>query len=183
MFSFLHELSEGARRVLTPTPARADPLPAPTQPLPEGSQFTVFHVLGFQECPWFHRAACIASDIAKQPQYENAVSTRIVASPGRTEYAQSLHGLKEIVPEIANHNFCPAVISTQCYRHPGEKGQSDKDKAGLRCDQPKLVGGFTQLESLLQQKYDFKSTKCQQFALLAGSGAGACPVPPIARTK
>ena len=133
----------------------------------EPDTYVVYHVLGFPECPWFHRASCIAQDLERQSPYEEQIES-LTWPIAREKYGAKLDGLQEFVPEIVNHNSCPAILETQCKR-------DDSAPDGVVCQQSTLVGGYAQLEQLLKKKYNFSSTYCDSLKQMTGNGGrGAC---------
>lgn len=59
------------------------------------SSFTVYQVLGFRECPWFHRAACVASDLKLQPEWKEQVEVSILPVE-RSQFGAKLEQVAEV---------------------------------------------------------------------------------------
>ena len=146
-----------------------------SDPAPES--FTLYQVLGWPECPWFHRAACIASDLSVSRPKSEAHQVEVSILPSdRDTFGRQLAQLSEMLPEASGHNSCPAVVATKCHRRP-DSGNTEAS-AEYDCDEPAFVGGYAQLEKQLRERYAFTSVKCDFMARATGAGAGACPVPP-----
>jgi hypothetical protein len=98
---FFHRVSAPLRPTVVRCEAAAPPAaaaPATPSTLLVGADpesYTVYHVLGFPECPWFHRASCIAQDLERQPEYEESIE--VLTWPiARSEYAAKLDGLTQV---------------------------------------------------------------------------------------
>jgi hypothetical protein len=89
----------------------------------EGTPFTWYHVHGFTECPWFHRAACIAGDLAttaqKERQHEIEVNDKLSAEEKesipsvevtirptpRNQFGNMLNALKKVYTTTITHTY------------------------------------------------------------------------------
>lgn len=58
-------------------------------------EYIVYHVLGFPECPWFHRASCIAQDLERQEVYSEQIEALTWPIP-RDQYGPKLDGLAAV---------------------------------------------------------------------------------------
>lgn len=163
------------------TPAEVDAEEAAALALaaatPAPASFVLYQVLGWPECPWFHRAACITTDLSTSRSKAEKEAVEVSLLPtDRETFARQLNQLSEMLPESAGHNSCPAIVSTVCHRRLSS-GTTEAD-AEYDCDEPSFVGGYSQLETQLQQRFGFKSRKCDYMNRATGVGAGACPMPP-----
>ena len=144
---------------------------------PAPASFVLYQVLGWPECPWFHRAACITTDLSTSRSKSEPEAVEVSLLPtDRETFGRQLAQLAQVMPESAGHNSCPAIVATKCHRR-ANSGLTEAD-AEYDCDEPTFVGGYSQLETQLQTRFGFKSRKCDYMNRATGAGAGACPAPP-----
>ncbi len=147
--------------------------------MPAPATFTQFIVLGFPSCPWFHRASCIVGDLAvsRDRRLKDQVEPSIQPSD-RASYAELLEALADRYPNAKGHSTCPAVLAVQCKRDPTSAGVTVAD-AEYECDSGSFVGGYSEFEQLLKQRYGFTSKRCDDLGrMMTGSAAAGCPAPP-----
>lgn len=142
-------------------------------------------VSGFPECPWFRLATCIAHEFAETSPHRENVQISLYPMK-RSEFREHLLEVRDRIP-LYNHYSCPLVVegpscspklSSPLILSPSPMQDSPASmhhfeptaKRGLGvCNLGKIVGGYTQLEKILSDRYNFVAETCGKAPRYAGS--------------
>lgn len=92
--------------------------------------FTLYQVLGWPECPWFHRAACIASDlsVSRDRALPEQVEVSILPTD-RNTFARQLGQLAQVRKQIQGQRAATSELSNAVCPSQGRQIEQQLDVA------------------------------------------------------